>query len=161
LLIPVEGINSQLKAEGFYSKSYTESFADQLRTNGFEVVLFDPNQNFGASFTAPTYTIKEQFDLVIYLANLSSAMLKPTLRVQWSPMLAGDLPWFIQEVPTIFISLGNPYHLFDIPRVPVMINCYHANENIIDYLYKKLTGESEFKGKSPVDPFCGCWDTRL
>jgi beta-N-acetylhexosaminidase len=161
LLIPVEGINSQLKAEGFYSKSYTESFADKLRTNGFEVVLFNPNQNFGASFTAPTYTIKEQFNLVIYLANLSAAMLKPTLRLQWSPLLAGDLPWFIQEVPTIFISLANPYHLFDIPRVPVMINCYHANENIIHYLYKKLTGESEFKGKSPVDPFCGCWDTRF
>lgn len=161
LLIPVENINSQLKAEGFYSKSWTESFADKLRTNGFEVVLFDPNQNFGASFTAPTYTIKEQFDLVIYLANLPTASVKPTLRLQWSPKLAGDLPWFIQEVPTIFISLANPYHLFDIPRVPVMINCYHANENIIDYLYKKLTGESEFKGKSPVDPFCGCWDTRF
>ncbi|MDQ6600988.1 glycoside hydrolase family 3 protein [Bacillus salipaludis] len=161
LLIPVEGINSQLKAEGFYSKSYTESFADKLRTNGFEVVLFDPNQNFGASFTAPTYTMKEQFDLVIYLANLPTVSVKPTLRLQWSPLLAGDLPWFIQEVPTIFISLANPYHLFDIPRVPVMINCYHANENIIHYLYKKLTGESEFKGKSPVDPFCGCWDTRF
>ncbi|MBP0723803.1 glycoside hydrolase family 3 protein [Bacillus sp. RG28] len=161
LLIPIENINSQLKAEGFYSNSYTESFADKLRKNGFEVVLFDPNQNFGASFMAPTYTIKEQYDLVIYLANISSGMLKPNLRLHWSPMLAGDLPWFIQEVPTIFISLGNPYHLFDIPRVPVMINCYHANENIIDYLYKKLTGESEFKGKSPIDPFCGCWDTRF
>ncbi len=161
LLISVEDIKSQLKGEGFYSESYAERFADKLKTNGFEVVRFDPNQNPGAAFITPTYTIKEQFDLVIYLANLPSANLKPTLRLQWSPLFAGDLPWFIQEVPTIFISLANPYHLFDIPRVPVMINCYYANENIIDYLYKKLTGESEFKGKSPVDPFCGCWDTRF
>nr|WP_240159968.1 glycoside hydrolase family 3 N-terminal domain-containing protein [Paenibacillus aceris] len=160
LLIPVEDINSQLKGEGFYTESYTERFADKLQTNGFEVVLFEPKK-FGASFTEPSYTIKEQFDLVIYLANIPSANLKPTLRLQWSPLFAGDIPWFIQEVPTIFISLANPYHLFDIPRVPVMINCYHANENTIDYLYKKLTGESEFKGKSPVDPFCGCWDTRF
>jgi beta-N-acetylhexosaminidase len=161
LLIPVEGTQSPLKAEGFYSQSYADRFADKLRTNGFEVVLFDPTQNFGSSFMAPVYSIKEQFDLVIYLANIPTVSVKPTLRLQWSPLLAGDLPWFIQEVPTIFISLANPYHLFDIPRVPVMINCYHANENMIDYLYKKLTGESEFKGKSPVDPFCGCWDTRL
>ena len=25
----------------------------------------------------------------------------------------------------------------------------------------KVLGRSEFKGVSPVDPFCGCWDTRL
>ena len=25
----------------------------------------------------------------------------------------------------------------------------------------KLMGQSEFVGKSPVDPFCGKWDTHL
>ena len=42
-----------------------------------------------------------------------------------------------------------------------MINCYHANDNVLDYLYMKLIGTSKFKGNSPVDPFCGCWDTRM
>ena len=26
---------------------------------------------------------------------------------------------------------------------------------------EKITGKSEFKGNSPVDAFCGMWDTRL
>jgi len=25
----------------------------------------------------------------------------------------------------------------------------------------KITGKSEFKGRSTVDAFCGAWDTRL
>jgi beta-N-acetylhexosaminidase len=32
---------------------------------------------------------------------------------------------------------------------------------VIKALVEKLTGQSEFKGSSPVDPFCGLWDARL
>ena len=42
-----------------------------------------------------------------------------------------------------------------------IINTYCSTDYFIDALLDKLTGKSGFKGKSPVDPFCGKWDTRL
>ena len=68
---------------------------------------------------------------------------------------------FKNDVPTIFISLENPYHLLDVPRVKTYINTYNSNEILLKELVKKLLGESEFKGHSPVDPFCGKWDAHL
>ena len=32
---------------------------------------------------------------------------------------------------------------------------------VLDELVAKLTGRSSFKGKSPVDAFCGKWDAHL
>ncbi|MGM0879171.1 MAG: hypothetical protein ACQEWV_32170 [Bacillota bacterium] len=118
LLIAIEDTKSQLKVEGFYFDSYAERFADKLQTNGFEETHYDPKKNPMGVFIGPTYTMKKDFDLVIYLANLPSANLKPTLRLLWSPLFAADLPWFIQKVTTIFDSLANPYHLFRYSESP-------------------------------------------
>ena len=41
------------------------------------------------------------------------------------------------------------------------INTYGSTDIILDKLIEKLIGESEFKGISPVDAYCGKWDTRL
>jgi len=41
------------------------------------------------------------------------------------------------------------------------INCYNSNDAVLDCLIDKLMGRSPFKGKSPVDAFCGRWDTHL
>jgi beta-N-acetylhexosaminidase len=32
---------------------------------------------------------------------------------------------------------------------------------VLDAVVEKLLGRSTFKGHSPVDAFCGKWDTRL
>jgi beta-N-acetylhexosaminidase len=64
-------------------------------------------------------------------------------------------------VPTVFISLANPYHLLDVPRVRTYINAYAATDIILEALAEKLAGRSEFKGICPVDAFCGKWDTKL
>jgi len=49
----------------------------------------------------------------------------------------------------------------DVPRVKTFINTYASTDTILEALMDKLTGRSEFKGTSPVDAFCGMWDTRL
>ena len=41
------------------------------------------------------------------------------------------------------------------------INTYGATDEVLDELVAKLTGRSSFKGKSPVDAFCGKWDAHL
>ena len=61
----------------------------------------------------------------------------------------------------IFVSLGNPYLLQDIPRVKTYINAYSPNKATIEAVLSKILGESEFVGNSPIDAFCGLIDTRF
>ena len=105
--------------------------------------------------------IKEQFDLVVYAACYKVASNKTSLRINWTLPSAIDAPWFSQEVPTLFISFGNPYHLVDVPRISTYINAYGNTDSTIKAVVEKLFGDSEFKGVSPVDAFAGMWDTRL
>lgn len=44
--------------------------------------------------------------------------------------------------------------------VTTFINTY-SSADLVLALVDKLVGRSEFKGNSPVDEFCGMWDTRL
>jgi beta-N-acetylhexosaminidase len=75
--------------------------------------------------------------------------------------MGANVPIYMSSVPTIVISVGNPYHLLDMPRVRTYINTYHSTDVVLRALVDKLVGRSEFKGKSPVDAFCGMWDAHL
>ena len=57
--------------------------------------------------------------------------------------------------------MNNPFHLIDVPMVPTYINAYNGNDVSLDLVIEKIMGKSEFKGVSPVDAFCGAWDTRF
>jgi beta-N-acetylhexosaminidase len=69
--------------------------------------------------------------------------------------MGNDVPWFVAEIPTLFVSLGSPYHLQDVPMIKTFINAYGANDETIDLVFEKLAGLSKFSGTSPVDPSCG------
>ena len=72
-----------------------------------------------------------------------------------------DVPKFVHDIPTAFVSVANPYHLQDVPMVKTFINAYTPSEFVIDVVVDKLIGKSAFKGINPVDPFCGYWDAAL
>ena len=76
-------------------------------------------------------------------------------RIEWAQPMGANGPHYVSSIPTIFVSIENPYHLIDIPRVKTFINTYNANDNVLDALVEKLLGRSSFKGISPVDPFLG------
>ncbi|MCD8151992.1 MAG: glycoside hydrolase family 3 protein, partial [Clostridiales bacterium] len=82
-------------------------------------------------------------------------------RIDWVHLMAADAPWFDREVPTLFISLANPYNLVDVPMVKTFINAYTPTETVIDQVVDKIMGRSAFQGRSPVDPFCGVWGAEL
>jgi len=65
-----------------------------------------------------------------------------------------DAPWFVHEVPTIHVSLGNPYQLYDLSMVGTVINGYSPTDEVLSQLVDKLMGASEFRGVSPVDLSC-------
>lgn len=93
------------------------------------------------------------------MANVNPSTVQ---RIVW-PASKGtpDIPFYIHELPTIFVSVQCPYHLIDVPQVQTYINTYDGKEETLESLVSKLMGESKFKGVSPVDAFCGTFDTKL
>ena len=110
---------------------------------------------------ASSEEVKKNYDLIIYSANMATKSNQTVVRIEWAQPMGANVPVYMTSVPTIFVSLENPYHLLDVPRVKTYINTYGSTEIIIDALIEKLMGKSPFQGKSPVDAFCGKWDTRL
>lgn len=133
---------------------------EALEKEGFQVDLFVPNQATEGQTPKATDTIGK-YDLILYVANLSTKSNQTTVRIEWAQPMGANCGHFINDVPTVFVSLENPYHLLDFPRVKTYINCYSNNDNCIHALIEKLMGRSAFTGISPVDPFCGKWDTHL
>ncbi len=131
-----------------------------LEKEGFEVEDFVP-QPYGEGFTAKYMDFVNRYDLIVYVANLSTKSNQTCVRIEWKQPMGADCGHYINDIPTIFVSLENPYHLLDFPRVKTYINTYSNNDSCITALMEKLMGRSPFKGKSPVDAFCGKWDTRL
>ncbi len=129
--------------------------AEKLRAEGFAVEVYEKEGPGRHDFSVGTF--RSRYDLVLYLGNVENASNQVTNRLRWHTFFGNgnNCPWFAKEVPVLFVSLANPYHLVDVPMIQTYINCY-ANDNIVlDALVEKLMGRSPFRGSSPVDPFCG------
>ena len=156
-------------------KTFTEYFKEKLESEGFEVDIYESpidkvkrvSKEEAGKIMMNAYSAKSaiadltnKYDLVIQLASIYNAA-GTTQRIEWK-MSKGtpDIPWYVHELPTIFVSLCSPFHLADVPQVKTYINCYDKNEHTLDALVEKLLGRSDFKGNDPVDSFCGLEDTR-
>ena len=157
LFYPVENPN----APSFYTQTGAADKVKQaLEREGFEVTVFQPDPGF-EGFAQPTYTYREKYDLCLYIVNLATMSNQTVVRIEWQQPMGANCPRFIASIPTVVVSTGNPYHLIDMPRVKTYINTYAANDETLAMLVEKLAGRSPFMGRSPVDAFCGKWDTRL
>jgi beta-N-acetylhexosaminidase len=124
-----------------------------LRERGFEVTLHD----------AGTEVSREQFDLVLYLFGDETLLTRGRIFLDWLG-LTGHFGKAMQrhwhDIPTVMISFGYPYMLYDAPRVPTYINAYSTTETMQRAVVEALLGEIEWNRHSPVDPFCGLEDAR-
>lgn len=177
LLVPQETPNPFAFMMGGKSKKKpVEYLKELLEKEGFEVTIYEsmmdkilkaPEEEAGKMMLnmyagkAPISSITDNYDLIIQLAEVTN-MFGVTQRINWK-MSKGtpDIPWYVHELPTIFISIASPFHLADVPQIKTYINCYDKNENTLDALVEKLMGRSEFMGIDPVDSFCGMLDTRF
>lgn len=142
--------------------SATYLIKDKLERKGFLVDVYnDENLDFREIFNGGIEDLKSKYDLALYIANVETASNQTTVRIDWIHLMAANAPWFVKDIPTMFISLANPYHLVDVPMIKTFINGYSASEYVIDSVVEKITGESEFKGVNPVDPFCNIWGARF
>jgi beta-N-acetylhexosaminidase len=133
---------------------------NKLEEKGLHISIFEP-RIASEGRLAPTSDIVGKYDLIIYVANIPTKSNQTIVRIEWAAPVGSNCPIYFHDIPSIFISLENPYHLLDAPRVKTYINTYCATPESIDAVIEKLMGISEFKGISPSDPFCGKWDTRL
>lgn len=138
--VTVRDRSTTIEMENFEGINMTEKKAELMHE------LYRPISEFKASK-----------DLYVYIANVDNASNNTTTRLNWNVVfgLGDDAPWFTEEIPALFISVANPYHLFDAPMIKTYINSYNSAPAFNQAVMEKIMGRSEFKGKSPVDPFCG------
>lgn len=156
-------------------KTPFDSLKELLEKEGFEVTVYKsvierakelpPAEAAKSVFNiysckTPITSITDNYDVIIQVAHVIDHC--TVQRINWSVSKGTpDIPWYVHELPTIFVSLFCPFHLADVPQVRTYINCYDKNDNTLAALVKKLVGKSEFTGRSTVDAFCGMIDARL
>lgn len=159
-------LKEKLEARGFAVTEYVDPVAkivELMQKGGDEATkLLSQKGNKGAyGLKQSVAALTDNYDLVLCYANVSSTM-RTTQRLEWAISKGGwDNPWYVNEIPTVFVSFNCPFHLVDVPQIKTFVNCYDANEATVDAFLDKLEGKSEFTGVSPVDAFCGMLDTRF
>jgi len=104
------------------------------------------------------------FDLIIYVLNQFEFFGEGSSRIQWPVLHKGivrGLKRYWDIIPTIMISLNNPFHLYEAPAVKTYINAYSSHEKILKAVVDMLIGKLTFKGGNPVDPFCSLDEAHL
>jgi beta-N-acetylhexosaminidase len=122
-----------------------------LRAEGFAVTLHEKGQHIRP----------EDWDLVIYALAEETLLTRGRIFLDWLK-LTGSFDAAMQrvwhEVPTLLISFGYPYLLYDAPRAPCYINAYASMPTMQAAVVDCIVGRAPFQGTSPVDPFCGLED---
>lgn len=135
------------------------TFVKKMEAEGFTMIPYEKEVfDFSKPVKFETVTeFRNKYDLVIYLGNVENSSNKTTARLNWHTVFGAgnNIPWFVEVVPTMFVSLQIPYHLLDVPMIKTYINAYSNHDYVIEAVVEKILGRSEFKGVSPVDPFCG------
>ena len=125
---------------------------------------FDPEELPGGrvkgvgGFTA---RMGERYSAVCIFADMTGFAQANHMQLEWDGPMSARYPWYVHEVPTVFISLNYTNHLHDVPRVPVFINAYNDQPETIRLVVDKLTGKSGFQGRYDDLVWCNGWDTRF
>ncbi len=124
-----------------------------LEKEGFEVTLYKPGD-----FIDPS-----AHDVAIYAFAEESLLTRGRIFLDWRTLgggLYGAMRriWF--EIPTVMISFGYPYYLYDAPRAPTYINAWATMDPMQEAVVDLLLGRAEWNRKSPVDAFSGAPDAR-
>ncbi|MBR3393555.1 MAG: glycoside hydrolase family 3 protein [Firmicutes bacterium] len=143
---------------GYHNRTagYGQIFIDELKNRGFNVIVYDndnPNVPFPIGGTKIS-ELKKKIDVICYFANVETDGGDSAARITW-PGVRNTIPTLIMDIPTILVSIDNPYHLTDAPAFKTLVNAYTSEENNVKMLVEKMCGDSPFKGISPIDPYKG------
>ena len=121
---------------------------EMLRTRGFEVTLATKGQ----------WVDPKDHDLIIYLFGEETLLTRGHIFLDWLRLngdFVGAMQRYWTDVPTLLISFGYPYYLYDAPRAPTYVNAYSTTETMQRAVVEALLGNHAWNTHSPVDPFAG------
>lgn len=151
---PAERLAQRLRERGFQVEIY-ESALDKLKRRIEKGERPSLDLYFSGKHSIADFVAER--DLVISLFDV--AMGHPVFGFSKG---GGEIPWYVHELPVIGISVGKPTVLSDCPMLRTYINAYDATDSTLDALVEALTqGPEAFRGRDPIDSFCGMWDTRI
>jgi beta-N-acetylhexosaminidase len=129
------------------------SIPERLGQEGFKVTVHTPDM---------AVNIKD-YDLVLYLLAEETLLTRGRIFLDWNRLTGsvfGAMKRYWHDVPTLMVSLGFPFYLYDAPRVPTYINAYGSSEAMQAAVVDAIMGRTPFAGTNPVDPFCGSAQAR-
>ena len=169
---PMAALAAMAMGGGAGRKNPAEVLRDMLNERGFEAFIYEsPLDKIKKQIAAgekPSLNLYfagknaiEDFvagqDIIISLYDVMNG--RPSFGLSKG---GGEIPWYVFEQDVIGISVNTPTMLADVPMLRTYINAYdskpHTMEALVDAL---LTGPEAFKGKDPIDSYCGLWDARL
>lgn len=124
------------------------SVPERLEKEGFAVTVYEPGM---------TVSPKDH-DLLLYLLAEETLLTRSRIFLDWTKLTGsvfGAMARYWHDIPTLMISFGYPYYLYDAPRVPAYVNVYGSSEALQAAAVEAIMGRTAFSGTSPVDPFVG------
>lgn len=134
-----------------------EFFVEELERRGYEVTINDGHTRVKGK----TLEYRENVDFALTISNVAGYGAENNYRIKWKTAMSNEVPWYVWEVPTAFVSLNFTTHLHDATMVKTFINAYHNNEETIRQVIDKLEGKSEFKGTPNENVWANKWQAKL
>ena len=107
--------------------SLKELVKKALQKEGLETEEYAPN---GAGLTGPAKLDKRL--LTLYISNFEAKANRTAVRLDWGMNYTPVTPRHPKEADYAFLSFANPYHLADVPRMPVYVNAYTASRFTVE-----------------------------
>ncbi|GAA1685658.1 glycoside hydrolase family 3 N-terminal domain-containing protein [Microcella alkalica] len=170
--IRLYGVSGDADFTGVDPNGYLAIAQDELERAGFEVHVFKNAKQRIAEGEEGVYfhTVladeanghyAERFDAAVIVANVAGFAQEASIRIKWSTPMAAEIPWYVTEVPTVFISLNQPNHLIDVPMVKTVVHAHNPSRESIHAAVQKITGASPFLGTFNDNVWCGTFGTNL
>jgi len=169
---PLMALAAMAMGGGAAKQTPAEKLRDRLIAKGFDAFIYEspiekikkqiaagekPSLNMYFAGKHAIEDFKSEQDLVISLCDIPNG--RPSFGISKG---GGEIPWYVFELPVVGISVNSPTMLAHLPMLRTYINTYDSNDDTMDALVDALvTGPEAFKGKDPIDSFCGLWDARL
>lgn len=153
------GNQKSIYGQGVQSGGSSETegrIMETLKRYGYEPIRMESSMNKGK-----IREFRERYDAVMLFADISGFAQTNSVRLMWPDPMSSCYPWYIHDVPTVFVSLNYTNHLIDVSRVPAFINAYNNCPETIDETVKRIAGLEPFTGAYDEDVWCGTWDTRF
>jgi beta-N-acetylhexosaminidase len=138
-------------------------FQVELNENAYDLQKSGEGQaNFFKSMLAGKMeTYRSKYDAVFVFVNVRGYAQENVVRIKWSAGHSNEIPWYVAELPAVFVSLNYTTHLYDLPMAKTFINAYGDTRELIRETIRRVMGQAEFTGRYNETVFCDKWDTRI